>query len=121
MTHNTIKSSELLDGAADYIEKHGLYKGDYFEGYDGDVDPFWVEAAADYVRNGQEPKCCTIGALAMVGARADVEIGWQHIEKAADLMGVDVIPFWNDKPSQRKGRVVAKLRKAAAKAREAGE
>lgn len=103
--------ADVIDAAADHIEKVGLTKGRYFEDH-GSAD------------SRLKSRCCTMGAIQIVTgyAQSPGDVSWDVVssigEGLAELLSVDCIPDWNDKPSQRKGRVVAALRKAAAKARE---
>lgn len=102
---NEIAAKVLFDAAA-HIEKVGLFKGDYFK----DLD------------NVDESPCCTLGAIHYV---TDSPIGYtadEHFKAAANALIADLsseeiwntsIQDWNDKSTQRKGRVVARLRKVA--------
>lgn len=118
MTQNT--TAELLEGAADYIEKHGLHKGWYWKGFDADSDELTTnERASLLLEEGKTPPCCTIGAIAMTTVRTGGNTRSVFIDgelhRALEAAGVAwaEVPDWNDKPSQRKSRVVATLRKAA--------
>lgn len=95
--------AKVLNDAADHMEKVGLHKGDFY-------------------RAGEKPEispCCTMGAIRHVsgfwGARPrDAEYLLTLDAEGVFWEALDAeIAAWNDKPSQRKDRVVAKLRRVA--------
>lgn len=111
------KVSDLLECAADTIETRGLAKGVYL--------------------NHNTGACCTIGAIryCMYGNPERTQsFGLDHVmEQQATEMLVNIIAKgrfvenqygtitrWNDNKNQRKGKVVAALRRAANLSRGAG-
>jgi hypothetical protein len=109
---------EILRCAAGVIERNGLHKGSYWKGLNSDDIGFldMGHALRDLMSGGEEPKCCTLGALywsaGEVFGHRERPIVFDAINQALGLHESD-IPDWNDKPSQRKDRVVAALRRAA--------
>ena len=103
----TTTAQELITKAADHIEEVGLNKGTYFKG--GGING-WGMGGKSLSELADVP-CCTYGALYYVaeGAAHLVNDAARVIEDHLETS----IPDWNDKPSQRKSRVVAALRKAA--------
>lgn len=113
-----MKIADVLDKAADLIEPKGR----------------WAQGA--YIRDGMghlliraEPNACfcVLGALAEAsGIRPykpwDGHDADRAREPLAETIGITVheIPEWNDAPERTQAEVVAKLREAAAKAREQG-
>lgn len=109
---------EILRGAAGLIERTGLNKGDYFTSRElielGTTD---IEIAMDeLMSSGEEPKCCTLGALYWTAGAVishNTKPAVFDAIKATTGLSEEQIPEWNDRPHQRKSRVVAALRRAA--------
>ena len=108
--------AEVLDAAADRIERDGWYRGDFF----ADPPPFFnVDDIARILIATPKP-CCVSGALI-------AETGYYEtsFDSAAEtllmqhlgLRWIDELPRWNDAPGRTKEEVVAALRAAAAKER----
>lgn len=106
--------ADVVSRAADRIERDGFYKGAYYKGWDSDHEGVWM--VAEIIRARNVP-CCTLGAIY---AEANVCDKTAVVSALTRCLGLDAwgIPDWNDKPSQRKGRVVAALRRAAKKMNE---
>lgn len=126
--------AEVLEASADRIEKYGLHKHWYYKAdREMEVNPQIV---------GFEPPegpCCTLGAMYAVVddwlPMQDLDFGEVYQESkdfdaarsylanrlAQHNAWGDTIPEWNDTRSQRKGRVVAKLRAVAAEWRKENE
>lgn len=101
-----MSTAQIIRDAADHIEKVGLHKGNFFKGEQ--IDP--------------TVPCCTLGALGIVtGALFSEESGVAEraIATVLDLPYDDQhkrpVAYWNDRPSQRKGKLVASLRRVADK------
>jgi hypothetical protein len=98
---------QIINDMADHIERVGLNKGSYFK--DVPIRNVWYDTSV-----AANVPCCTLGALHYVVASDSAKVAYSMEDELAQLLDVDFIPTWNDKPSQRKSRVVARLRKAAA-------
>ena len=117
-TAKTKKLKEVLLRAADILERGHLAK----EIYALDKDGYEVDA-----RSKNACSFCTEGAIqaasgSSVEAREAVQFfasNSEEIKRAAEDVEYDGTPsrytvhHWNDRPSRRKGQVVAALRKAA--------
>ena len=100
-------AKQIVSCAADYIEKNGLLKGDYWT-YDEESYP---------VPNGP---CCTMGALRTCAStdryppniwnRGSLEAALRAVE--ARLSG-RTVPEWNDDPGRTQEEVVSTLREVA--------
>jgi hypothetical protein len=109
-----MKTSDVLRGAADHIEKVGLHKGWYFK---SDPEHVLTGFSAVEPRKGelQDVPCCTIGGIYMAAeTAADASNAERELAARIDRMRYESVPDWSDRYSQRKGRVVAKLRRVAA-------
>lgn len=109
---------DVFERAADRIEKYGLCKHEYYPG--------WLDTQGDTLHIRTEAQknvpVCTYGALCAevpVTSKSSIAdmVSW-YGGYLQEIIKVDSIENWNDKPSQRKGRVVAALRKAAKAARD---
>lgn len=102
-------TAEIIRKAADHIEQVGLHKGNMFKGG---------------VMRDDVP-CCTLGAFAIVTGEPFGEAGLEAEVAVVEALGLKPtepgefahrpLPAWNDRPSQRKGKLVAALRRAADK------
>jgi hypothetical protein len=114
-------TSEILDKAADTIERNGLAKGDWYD--------FGVQD------DSRECPVCALGAINVAGGSVpDGLLNGPRRAAAlalADRLGMrdDALSYglavtvgrdWNDLPGRTAEQVVAELRAAAASEREAG-
>lgn len=125
MTAEQLKHSEVLSKAADLIEPEGA----------------WTQGAQARNKRGQRVAdsaknavCfCASGAIWRAARKAGVAglsssggsiINDAHVALSTVINGRSLsarIPDWNDAPERTQAEVVAALRQAAAKAREAGQ
>lgn len=115
--------AEVLDAAADLIEPEGKWtQGAFSRNADGAADADEDETTA------VEPVCwCALGALAEVSGKSTLDsyvFALAYPDRAAPgyaalraFIGGEVAD-WNDAPERTQAEVVAKLREAAAAARE---
>lgn len=108
MTNDTV--SQVLSGAADYIDKHG-----------------WVQGQMQDTKG----RCCAVGAIAVAASEVSEENVWairsdaenrlartlvdeETLSIAGDVLGrFDLIVRWNDESGRTKDEVVQALRQAA--------
>ena len=110
--------ADLLDGAADVIERDGWHQGDFYPGAAG----FWGALAE---KNGL-PKCAR-GAINSAASTSNNGGGWipswaRKTAEAADALGAVIgcpVPHWNDAPERTKREVLDTLRLAAKEQRRA--
>lgn len=105
-----MKPSEVLEGAANEIEKRGLGKGDYYKS-----GKFCSVGAIRYVITGQ-----VYGLEFPTPLAVEVE-GSLHQDIRKTNPSCTGITIWNDTPSRRTGDVVRKMRKVARKLKEEGK
>ena len=108
--------AEVLDAAADRIERDGWHQGDFFP------DPpnyFDVDDIARILIATPKP-CCVSGALIAETEHHDpsgVEPAEVLLMQYLGIRWAGQLPLWNDAPGRTKEEVVAALRAAAAKER----
>jgi hypothetical protein len=88
--------ADVLDDAADYIEKHG-----------------WVQGAAfdDYLH--RTPAACAYGALSQVAADGQGRVLYAAQRDLEVFVGTRWIGEWNDDPARTKQEVLDAFRAAA--------
>jgi hypothetical protein len=105
--------AEVLERAADLLEEpdawtQGVYARDHNNRQTDDRD---------------KAECfCALGAINYAAGRHD--LSWDAREQQRvfeEISGIDDVPTWNDDPERTQSEVVAKLREAAALAREQGK
>lgn len=113
-----MKTSEILDKAADVIERNGWYQGGFVQ----------VERG----RAPAESPCCVMGAINIAeGDDPLSSIISAAMEALAEHLGVDLDAWdpdcedyplgqWNDKVAESAGEAIGALRAAAASEREDG-
>ena len=108
--------AEVLDAAADRIERDGWHQGDFF----ADLPSFFDESDIARVLKAKPQPCCVMGAL-IAEADGDMELAEDRAGRLLQLhLGlsyISYVPRWNDEAGRTKGEVVAALRAAAAKER----
>lgn len=109
--------SDILERAADLIEPEGRWTQDEFvrnlSGACGDELGPWPRGKLCF---------CVLGAISR--ANHDQLVGEMTFAPVVQAMGLKFaheLARWNDAPGRTQAEVVAKLREAAAKAREAGQ
>jgi len=100
--------ADVLDRAADRIERDGWWQGDYYEGADLDI------YAGATLRLAPRP-CCLTGAL--WAESGDAHAAMDVVSIIGDYVGNDLPAVWNDAPERTQAEVVAALRGAAAEER----
>lgn len=114
-TDAPMKTSEVLDKAADVIERNGWFQGGF------------IDLSAEKPK-GEEP-CCVLGALSIAEHGDPMKSGSGRVEAVLiDRLDLDVdeadedypLGYWNDEPGRTAEEVVRELRAAAASEREAG-
>lgn len=93
--------ADVLERAAEILTPRGAWTQGVYGLYDG--------------------PCCAVGAIVRAGGFASARRAEDWLDRnASDALGMDALELedWNDRKRRRKGEVVAKLREAAAKARE---
>lgn len=117
-------TADILDKAADEIERRGLYKGYFYE-------PNTEAMAADRLRFFNDCKVCAFGAIRVAvfdtpdktnGPDYETHVAYVKAKQALSWMvwerGHMDIPAYNDNPSTTQGDVVALFRETAAALRE---
>ena len=105
--------AEVLEAAADRIERDGWYRGDFF----ADPPPYFnVDDIARILIATPKP-CCVSGALIAEVGHYDTDTAERLLMQHLGLRWIDELPRWNDAPGRTKEEVVAALRAAAAKER----
>lgn len=107
-----MKTSDVLRGAADHIEKVGLHKGWYFKGDDETHEYSLASTVLERKDEVADLPCCTMGGV-YFAAETVTEASLAEDALHRTLPNYESVPEWNDRPSQRKGKVVAKLRQVA--------
>ncbi|GAA0729863.1 DUF6197 family protein [Sphingomonas japonica] len=104
--------AEVLDRAADLIEPQGAWTQYYYA----------LDAYGRETYYAKEATCfCALGAISVAcGAEPSEEEGTGPQKLLWKLIGAVPISEWNDAPERTQAEVVAKLREAAALAREQG-
>lgn len=133
-TTATVKPSEILESAAKVIERDGWHQGSYFK-RSNEEDLFAPAAPGE----NESAPCCQAGAI----SRAVFGVAWAGPQRLVEPLQLGAVvtamdyarqtvsgitdgregsPIaWNDEADRTKEDVVAMLRTAAEKAREAGE
>ena len=110
--------AEVLDAAADRIERDGWHQGDFFA--DQPSLPSFDESDIARVLKAKPQPCCVMGAL-IAEADGDMELAEDRagrlLELHLGLSYISQVPQWNDEAGRTKEEVVAALRAAAAKER----
>lgn len=112
--------ANIFERAADRIQRSGFQKHGYYPGWSESDGRWSPKEIGEHIRR-DNLKCCTLGAIY---AESPDTGGMDASDRLAAHLGLSyggAIPEWNDKPSQRKNRVVAALRRAAQKERETSE
>lgn len=114
----SIKTADVLDRAANIIERNGWYQGSYFDRY-----------ALDGERSPNDCPVCTLGALNValgalnpshdVDLNGPAEMALRRYLNLDDSDGADSLADWNDRRCRTAEQVVAALRAAAQAEREA--
>jgi hypothetical protein len=122
--------AEILDAAADLIEPEGAWtQGAFSRNVDGSAD-YGEDDETDPIVAANPVCWCALGAIAQVAdcdplAFKTFSESYSMITAKAkailrETLGLSA-EMWNDAPERTQAEVVAKLREAAAKAREAGQ
>jgi len=109
----------VFERAADRIERYGLNKHAYYKGWDPNVHSWSPKAVGEEIRRDNR-RCCTLGAI-YAESTEEFATAATRFARHTGLEDDHDIPTWNDRPSQRRGRVVRALREAAAKERQPSE
>jgi hypothetical protein len=117
-----LKTSEVLDAAAAYMEEHGWTQGAYFRQppsvnhkmftiYENEL---WV----DFVARAKEHGCrvCSLGAIEIAGG-GDPKVVRRATKYLLRVTEADFIPIWNDARNRTQDEAVAALKVAASAAR----
>ena len=107
-----MKSSNILEDAADYIEQHGWCQQDYFNA-NGNV---CTQGAIMAVRTRYEADNINIYSTSN-----DIDTITEAFLEALDQVSLfvgDAVSLWNDDPDRTKEEVVKTLRKVAEVARQ---
>lgn len=117
-----MKTSEVLDEAAAYLEEYGWIQGAYFRQpasvnhkmFTKHEDELWSE----FVVRAKERGCraCALGAIEIAGAgdRRTVHKAEGYLERVIESA---FVPTWNDTKGRKQQDVVAALKIAASAAR----
>lgn len=108
------KISDVLDAAAALIEPEGAWtQGTIYR--DAKGKPAGVGTG--------DPVCwCALGAIMHVGYYSEAGLGFVEGDLPPTGAGaLRPLSAWNDDPERKQSEVVARLREAATKAREAGQ
>lgn len=97
--------AEVLDRAADLIEPEGKWVQGRYGAWDASFGGYCA--------------FCLYGAVHEIGGHTDVTRAADGLLDALTLGGIGSAIDWNDAPDRTQTEVVANLREAAAKAREA--
>jgi hypothetical protein len=114
-----METSEVLDRAADLIDRNGLAKGEFYD------------CATTGAAPTGECRFCTVGAIRYVAGYYDCDIdgAWDAtaavarsaLDGVASLLDLDAgaadVPWWSDLPETTAGRAVDVLRHSAVIAR----
>ncbi len=104
--------AEVLDRAADLIEPEGRWTQHWFaKGDDGGELPELSPLASCW---------CGVGAIFAAAGRSE-KVGAEFLTAAVGVDDIGDFEVWNDAPERTQAEVVAKLREAAALAREQGK
>lgn len=117
-------ASEILEGAAAYIEEHGLSKGAYFRHRNNRValqtdNEDWSGFVARVSQKGC--RACALGGMeiAAEGSVPAVQVASTYLEDVLTATNTHTtIPTWNDAKTTTQDQVVAAIRQAARAARE---
>ena len=105
--------AEVLDAAADRIERDGWHQGDFFP----DTPSYFGIDDIARILNATPKPCCVSGALIAEAGGSDLSTAETLLMQYLGLRWVGELPDWNDNPSRTKEEVVGALRAAAAKER----
>jgi len=108
--------ADVLDRAADRIERDGLWKGSYYQGSRIDLSVAGSGLHTVRIRLHETPQpCCAIAAL--VAESDDFGDALNALRTHLEFGNFDTIMAWSDDPRRPGAEVVAALRGAAAQER----
>jgi len=103
--------ADVLDRAADRIERDGWWQGGYYQGSAEEIATTPLRIA---LRVTSRPCCAIAAVMAEAPSRHMSHLAERALER---FLGVPLVTVWNDAPERTQAEVVAAIRGAAAQER----